>query len=279
VAGVDRADGMDEIERIAAAAEAHDGAAPLDEATWRTLRRHPERARHRMVDGGFALVVGRELTVVVDPPARGAGVASGLVSAELAEAGGGELLAWSHGNHPAAAALAAAYGFERVRDLWVMRRAMAEPLPGLVVPDGVTVRSYVDTDADEVVRVNAAAFAHHPEQGAMDRAELAERMAEAWFDPAGLVVAERDGSLVGFHWTKQHSPDLGEVYVVGVDPVAQGQGLGRVVTLAGLHHLAGLGVGEVLLYVESDNEAAVATYSRLGFGHAALDTHVQYRRG
>ncbi|MEQ4548197.1 GNAT family N-acetyltransferase, partial [Nocardioides kribbensis] len=102
---------------------------------------------------------------------------------------------------------------------------------------------------------------------------------EAWFDPAGLVVAERDGSLVGFHWTKQHSPDLGEVYVVGVDPVAQGQGLGRVVTLAGLHHLAGLGVGEVLLYVESDNEAAVATYSRLGFGHAAPDTHVQYRRG
>lgn len=270
---------MDEIERIAAAAEAHDGAAPLDEATWRTLRRHPERARHRVVDGGFALVVGRELTVVVDPPARGAGVASGLVSAELAEAGGGELLAWSHGNHPAAAALAAAYGFERVRDLWVMRRAMAEPLPGLVVPDGVTVRSYVDTDADEVVRVNAAAFAHHPEQGAMDRAELAERMAEAWFDPAGLVVAERDGSLVGFHWTKQHSPDLGEVYVVGVDPVAQGQGLGRVVTLAGLHHLAGLGVREVLLYVESDNEAAVATYSRLGFGHAAPDTHVQYRRG
>jgi mycothiol synthase len=51
-----------------------------------------------------------------------------------------------------------------------------------------------------------------------------------------------------------------------------------VLTLAGLHHLTGLGVDEVLLYVESDNGPAVAVYSRLGFGHADADTHVQYRR-
>ena len=108
---------------------------------------------------------------------------------------------------------------------------------------------------------------------------LAERMAEPWFDPAGLIVAEDpDGSLLGFHWTKQHSPDLGEVYVVAIAPEAQGRGLGRVLTLAGLHHLAGLGVAEVLLYVESDNHPAIAVYSRLGFDHAARDTHVMYAR-
>jgi mycothiol synthase len=113
----------------------------------------------------------------------------------------------------------------------------------------------------------------------MDAANLAERMAEPWFDPEGLLVAEdRDGTMLGFHWTKQHSPDLGEVYVVAIAPEAQGRGLGRVLTLAGLHHLAGRGVAEVLLYVESDNDPAVALYSRLGFGHAAHDTHVMYRR-
>jgi mycothiol synthase len=104
-------------------------------------------------------------------------------------------------------------------------------------------------------------------------------MAEPWFDPAGLLVAEDDaGRLLGFHWTKQHSADLGEVYVVAIAPEAQGRGLGRVLTLAGLHHLATRGVGEVLLYVESDNQPAVSLYAGLGFDHAARDTHVMYRR-
>jgi mycothiol synthase len=111
----------------------------------------------------------------------------------------------------------------------------------------------------------------------MDLDNLARRMAEPWFDPAGLLVAEDESGMLGFHWTKQHDARLGEVYVVGVAPGAQGRGLGKLLTLAGLHHLAGLGVDEVLLYVESDNAPAVAVYSRLGFGHADADTHVQYR--
>jgi mycothiol synthase len=159
-----------------------------------------------------------------------------------------------------------------------MRRPTSLPLPELVVPDGVRVRGYRDDDAEQVLAVNAAAFAHHPEQGSLDLAGLAERMAEPWWDPAGLVIAaseDRD-EVLAFHWTKQHDATLGEVYVVAVGPAAQGRGLGRVVTLAGLHHLAGLGVDEVLLYVESDNAPAVRLYGSLGFEHAARDTHVQY---
>ena len=159
-----------------------------------------------------------------------------------------------------------------------MRLRVEEPLPELVVPEGITVRAYLASDAHEVLRVNAAAFAAHPEQGAMDEANLAERMAEEWFDPQGLLVAESDGRLLGFHWTKRHSEDVGEVYVVGIDPAAQGRGLGKVLTLAGLRHLESVGVREVLLYVESDNAAGIALYSGFGFTHADSDTHVQYRR-
>ena len=185
-----------------------------------------------MRDDGFALLVDGELSLVVHPDARGRGLGRALLESALPP--NGPVRAWSHGDHPAAAALARSHAFERFRELWVMRRDLTAPLPPY---DEGRVRGYRAADADEVVRVNAAAFAHHPEQGAMDAANLAERMAEPWFDPAGLLVAADGERLLGFHWTKQHSPELGEVYVVGIDPAAQGQGLGKLLTLAGLHHL------------------------------------------
>ena len=109
----------------------------------------------------------------------------------------------------------------------------------------------------------------------MTRADLARRMSEPWFDPDGFFLAEADGRLVGFHWTKVHGGGIGEVYVLGIDPAAQGRGLGRLLTLTGLHYLRDRGLDCVLLYVESDNPAAVAVYERLGFAVVASD--VLYR--
>ncbi len=286
-----------ELRAVLASAEAADGAAALDEAALLALR-------HRGVAGSALLVTGEpvtgaawlragDLAVVVAPEARGEGRGGALATAALAGTEGDDLTAWSHGNHPAAAALAGRLGFDRVRDLWVMRRPLAPgTLPPLGTVDGVAVRTFrPGHDEEAFLALNAEAFAHHPEQGRMTRADLDQRMAEPWFDPAGFFVAEHqparttdpaDGArgLVGFHWTKVHDEGHphGEVYVVGVSPRAQGSGLGRLLTLTGLHHLAARGLDEVVLYVESDNAPAVAVYSRLGFTHAAADTHVQYRR-
>src|SRR5690606_10535850 len=115
------------------------------------------------------------------------------------------------------------------------------------LPAGVRLRPF-RPGADEPAwrSLNARAFADHPEQGRWTLADLRLRMAEPWFDPAGFLLAERetDGRLLGFHWTKVHAKDpsstggepapIGEVYVLGVDPQAQGLGLGRALTLAGL---------------------------------------------
>ena len=273
---------MKSIERIASAAEATDGVAPLDEATWLTLRNRPDRVRCWVHDDAFALLSHGELSVVVQPEARRRGVGGRLLAEVLADVGDASLAAWLHGDHPAARLLAARHGFDRVRELWVMRRPLsppdAQPLPELVAPDGVTLRGFRPGDENELLRVNSRAFVGHPEQGAMDAANLAERMAEPWFDPAGLIVAVADERMLGFHWTKEHSSSLGEVYVVAIDPKAQGRGLGRALTLAGLRHLASRGLDEVLLYVESDNAPAIAVYSRLGFTHAPADTHLMYGR-
>ena len=256
----------------------HDGADPLDEAAHLRLK-------HDGLDGigawvtadGFALRRAGEVDLAVAPAARENGLGGRL--AELACTEPGELGAWSHGDHPAAARLAERLGFTRERELWVMRRRSVVALPSAEPPPGVHIRDYGERDAAALLEVNAAAFADHPEQGAMDEAGLAERMAEPWFDPAGLLLAvDDDGELLGFHWTKHHDAATGEVYVIGVSPAAQGRGLGRLLTLAGLHHLAARGVEEVLLYVESDNIAARRLYDGLGFTHADADTHVQYRR-
>jgi mycothiol synthase len=271
--------GLRAIEDVSRASTEADGVEPLDEGAWRRLRHHADELQVTLEPGiGFAVVDGDLLHLVVAPDHRRQGVGRRLLAQAVGERAG-PWQAWSHGDHPAAAALARRTGFDRVRELWVMRRSLptsSAPPPG----DGRTyeVRSFRPGDEAEVVRVNAAAFAHHPEQGSMDADELAERMAEPWFDPAGLLVAADGDRLLGFHWTKRHSATLGEVYVVGIDPASQGLGLGRVLVDAGLRHLRDGGGEDVLLYVESDNVPAVRLYEGLGFTHAPTDTHVMYVR-
>lgn len=273
------ADGLRQVADIAAEAESEDGTAPLDEAMWLALRHRADDVAAWIEATGFALVVGDELALVVRPSARRHGTGGRLLDQALVEHEASRgLRAWSHADHPAAARLAERHGFARVRELWVMRRPTSTPVGAVTVPDDVIVRHFRPGDEAELLRVNAAAFAGHPEQGQMSADDLAERMAEPWFDPADLIVAGRRRELLGFHWTKRHSPGIGEVYVVGIAPEAQGTGLGKALTRAGLRHLADHGAEEVLLYVESDNERAVNLYSRDGFTHEARDTHVMYRR-
>jgi len=232
-----------------------------------------------------------EVNLVVAPSSRGEGVGRALAAAALAVLPDARVSAWSHGNHPAAAALAFSLGFDRVRDLWIMRRSLRDDLPD--VPEvrdieRIVVRAF-EPGRDEVafLALNAAAFADHPEQGGMTRTDLDQRMAEGWFDPSGFFLAEStptgssdSARLLGFHWTKVPAADgsYGEVYVVGVSPDAQGMGLGKVLTLTGLRHLRSRGLDEVILHVESDNAAAVKVYEGLGFTHAEADTDVMYRR-
>lgn len=277
----------EQLTTVRAAAEAAtraDDVAPLSEAFLLAL---PREGAHLLAtdEGGFLgyaqVAPDGSAEAFVDPPARTKGVGAALLREVLQRHP--QAHPWAHGDLPASRALAASLGLAVVRELLVLSRPVEdgdEVDPAL--PSGVTHRTFEPGRDDEaLLAVNAAAFADHPEQGDLDRDGLGERMAQPWFEAQGLILLEDENPerLAGFHWTKIDPPDgdIGEVYVVGVHPDLHGRGLGGPLTRLGLAHLARRGVQEVELYVEGDNDPALATYRRAGFERKAV--HVMYSPG
>jgi mycothiol synthase len=300
------------VHRLVQQVEAADGTPPLSEHVLLHLPQGGDtEGRNLLVREAGSVVAyahlditdqveGASAELAVAPAARGRGLGRALVQSLLEQVPDGRLRLWAHGDSPAAGALAAALGFSRTRVLLQMRRPLIEPLPEPRLPEGVTLRTFVPgQDEQGWTELNNRAFIDHPDQGGWGLHEVELREKEPWFDPSGFFLAERDGRLVGFHWTKVHGghgahdphehsephpdhehhdhPPIGEVYIVGVDPSEQGRGLGPALTLVGLHSLRDRGLSSVLLYVDESNTAAVKTYERLGFTRHAVD--VMYRRG
>lgn len=279
---------------LAARAESADGSAPLSEQFRLSVESADPGVTHLLAYAAGLGLVGYaqartgsgddpwSAELVVPPEARRRGVGSALLS-RLPEA----VLVWSHATGAAAGAadgFARACGLEPVRSLHVMGRSLVAGTPWrpVTVPERYAVRHFEPgRDEDAWVAVNAAAFASHPEQGALTRRDLEQRMAQPWWDPEGLILVVEAGDrdrIAAFHWTKVDPPDgdTGEVYAVGVAPDRQGEGLGRAVTVLGLDHLRAGGLHDVVLYVDEDNLAAVHTYTALGF--TDLEVHRQFAR-
>lgn len=323
-----------EVNALAVRSHTHDGVKPLSEQTILELRRLPASPSDAdPIDLGESAAPGSDTEllphlVILDRPGEidasvlayahieGTDPVSVEIIVDPAERGGGhgptlakqilqrwpDARFWAHGHLPATQAIARRFGLTAVRELWQMSRPLQgewAQLPDLELPEGFEVRRFrVGQDDARWLRVNARAFANHPEQGRMTRVDLGERISEPWFDPHGFLlvedlstsdstddadIAESAGDapqprLAAFHWTKVEpaepggsEPAAGEVYVVGVDPDYQGKGLGVVTTLLGLRHLRARGLDRVTLYVDGDNAAAIATYHRLGFERSAVD--------
>ena len=216
---------------------------------------------------------------LIAPDHRGQGLGEELLTTILAEES--ESWCWSHGDHPAAAHLAQKHGLGRDRVLYQMRTDTGLSLAGLPqtqAPEGVEIRSFAPGDEDGWLAVNNAAFDWHPEQGGQTRADIDAIVTDSDFDPDTIVIAVRDGAVIGFHQIKLTDANgegrLGEVYVVGVDPHIHAAGVGKALTVEGMRRMVAAGADVIELYVESDNAPALGLYERLGF-HVAV-AHVSY---
>ena len=274
--------------------EAVDGHPSLGEAVWRDLDQPLEAVSAGVLatdDGravGFAYVYRSDsfspphwaAGVVVHPEVRGSTVVEVALLehavAHVAAEGGGLVVLWVFEPDQRDDEAAALAGFRHQRDLLQER----VPLPLAeepVWPPGVEVRSFVPGQDDRAwLTANNRAFADHPEQGGWVEATLERRMAEPWFDPKGFLLAFDAGGLAGFCWTKVHpatdaDPELGEIFVIGVDPSRQGSGLGKALVVAGLSRLADRGIRTGMLFVDGDNEAALRLYASLGFTTHRVD--------
>lgn len=240
-----RVERLTERQRVAIAALARsaasaDGVAPLSEQVVLDVRAG-SGATHLLGYAGAVLAgyaqVGRgapgqpAVELVVHPTHRRRGLGRALVAGMPP---GARL--WAHGDLPAARAFAAALDLRTVRELHVMALSLdALPAEPVGMPRGFAVRTFrPGVDDADVLATNAAAFAGHPEQGRLTAADLRERMAQPWFDPAGLLLVSPTGpaggmptpaepAVAAFHWTKiEPDPDTAG------QPVRQRPGDARV---------------------------------------------------
>lgn len=160
-------------------------------------------------------------------------------------------------------------GLTLSRALAHMERPATNLAPTPPIPPGITVRPFSMTDVEAFVQLNNAAFAHHPDQGGWTIAQAQERLAQDWVNLNEFYLAEENGTLLAFHWTKHHTKEdgtpAGEVYVIGVHPNAQGRGLGKFMLLYGLNALANGGAQILDLWVDEAETTPYTLYQTMGF--------------
>lgn len=266
------------------AARRSDGSRPLSDRMWVELRHagiHDytgfviTTTGHRSPIGYAQLSRGSDehlLEVVLhpdltEPDEAGAELLDAALN-EVGRVGGGSVVWWVSEPRPTHHRLAEQAGFVPGR----MLHQMQADLTAALTTDLPTRPFRPGVDDEAWLVVNNRAFAGHGEQGEWNLSQLRARCDEEWFDPAGFLMyeVERDGQneILGFCWTKIHTdttPHLGEIYVIAADPSAQGTGLGRRLTVAGLQHLHDRGLRRAMLYVDAHNEPALGLYRSLGF--------------
>jgi GNAT superfamily N-acetyltransferase len=166
-----------------------------------------------------------------------------------------------------------------VRDLTAL-----PPLPDEIRP----VRA---ADAESVRNLAAQAFqnylGHYHADERLDRAAC-NAVYESWAYRScqskqvadEVLVFEANGHLSGFITIKRQGA-VGEGPLYGVDPAAQGQGIGRALMIGALHWLKSHGAQRMVMSTQVTNVSSQKVWVRLGFepSHAEYTFHKWFDGG
>ena len=130
------------------------------------------------------LVAGPSVEAVVHPSHRGKGLGS-LILKEAIKVCGDKTRIWSHGDLPAAKAIAASLTLERLWSNLLMSRSLVETQP---VTSKYPIRTFLpDFDNQAFLSLNNKVFADYPDQGGWSEDDLKVRVNEEWFDEKGFL--------------------------------------------------------------------------------------------
>jgi mycothiol synthase len=170
---------------------------------------------------------------------------------------------WLRGASTADLAVAQTHGLVPVRTLQVLRAGLTTPDVRAPLPAGLSSRAAREADVRALARLLADVY---PDARAWDEEGLRIRRSSPWFrDEDVLLAVDDDGWIAAVHWMKCRDATTGEIHNLAVHPQRQGIGLGAAMLDLGLAHLSEAGCGEVLLWVDAMNPAALAVYASRGF--------------
>lgn len=185
-----------------------------------------------------------------------------------------------------ALALLERFGLTRVRYFCEMRRSLAEPIPALIVPAGLTLRTLRAGDDDlTVLHAMNEAFADHWNHVESSLAEYQHRLTNGRTTPEASFVAW-DGDEVAGGVLNDLGPDAGVrrgqnhgwVSILFVRRPWRHHGLGRALLTASLQAAAQRGFAGAGLNVDADNlTGAVRLYEEIGFRTVATRLAFQKR--
>lgn len=123
----------------------------------------------------------------------------------------------------------------------------------------IRIREAIRSDIDGLTRLEAEAFAS-------DRLSRRRLAALINSPSASLLVAEREGSLLGYVLvlTRRNSRSA-RLYSLAVAPACAGRGIGSCLLGAAEAAAAARGAAALRLEVRGDNEAAILLYRRRGY--------------
>ncbi len=277
-----------DISRVVDAEQSYSGRRPLGERMRNALSSRSNEVNWFWCDPpdrAYAVAAPRrggiDLELVADPANLTAGTE--LLDAICDRMPTGRL--WTHGDKSCGRDAAEAIGLEQERELWLMSKDLTNPITVPQLPEGFRLRLFrPGSDDISWLELNRQAFEALPDQGSWTAADLQTRLAADWYDPNGFLVAEHDGRLIGFHWTKLEnlvlasSDETGEVFLIAVAEEYRGTSVAAALLMAGLQHLQRQGARNAHLFVDVENSRAAKFYANAGFKHRDSDRCFSWKR-